>query len=98
MKHNEFEKLQEGEYEIMIDSTLENGSLTYGEFLKKGVLEDEFLITCYVCHPSMCNDNLSGTVLVTFLAKYLEELNTKFSYRFLFIPETIGAITWLSKN
>jgi len=98
MSHNEFKKLQEGEYEIMIDSTLENGSLTYGEFLKKGEVEDEFLFTCYICHPSMCNDNLSGTVLITFLAKYLENIKTKLSYRFLFIPETIGAITWLSKN
>jgi aminopeptidase-like protein len=98
MSHKEFESLQDGEYEIMIDSTLENGSLTYGEFFKKGELDEEFLITCYVCHPSMCNDNLSGTVLATFLAKYLEQIKTKFSFRFLFIPETIGAITWLSKN
>jgi aminopeptidase-like protein len=98
MSYNEFTKLQEGEYEIMIDSTLENGSLTYGEFLKKGEVEDEVLLTCYICHPSMCNDNLSGTALITFLAKHLENIKTKLSYRFLFIPETIGAITWLSKN
>jgi aminopeptidase-like protein len=98
MSHKDFENLQDGEYEIRIDSTLENGSLTYGEFFKKGESEDEFLITCYICHPSMCNDNLSGTVLATFLAKYLEQIKTKFSFRFLFIPETIGAITWLSKN
>jgi len=98
MTHNDFIKLEEGEYEIMIDSTLENGSLTYGEFLKIGEVEDEFLISCYVCHPSMCNDNLSGPVLATILGKYLKEIKTKFSYRFLFIPETIGAITWLSKN
>jgi len=98
MSHNEFKKLQDGEYEIMIDSTLENGSLTYGEFLKKGEVEDEVLLTCYICHPSMCNDNLSGTALITFLAKHLENIKTKLSYRFLFIPETIGAITWLSKN
>ena len=62
MTHNDFIKLEEGEYEIMIDSTLENGSLTYGEFLKIGEVEDEFLISCYICHPSMCNDNLSGPV------------------------------------
>jgi len=98
MTHNDFIKLEEGEYEIMIDSTLENGSLTYGEFLKIGEVEDEFLISCYICHPSMCNDNLSGPVLATILGKYLKEIKTKFSYRFLFIPETIGAITWLSKN
>ena len=98
MKHKDFEKLEEGEYEIRIDSSLEPGSLTYGEFLKKGQLDDEFLISCYVCHPSMCNDNLSGIVLATFLATHLKNVETKFSYRFLFIPETIGAITWLSRN
>jgi aminopeptidase-like protein len=98
MKHKDFETLQDGEYEIMIDSTLEMGSLTYGEFIKKGESEKEFLISCYVCHPSMCNDNLSGVVLTTFLAAYLKNIKTEFSYRFLFIPETIGAITWLSKN
>jgi len=98
MKHEDFIELEEGEYEIMIDSSLENGSLTYAEFFKKGELDDEFLISCYICHPSMCNDNLSGVVLATFLATYLKDVNTRYSYRILFIPETIGAITWLSKN
>jgi aminopeptidase-like protein len=98
MKYNDFQKLEDGEYEIMIDSSLENGFLTYGEFFKQGELKDEFLISCYICHPSMCNDNLSGTVLATFLAKILQKIKTKFSYRILFIPETIGAITWLFEN
>ncbi len=98
MTHNQYMNLQEDEYEVLIDSSLENGSLTYGELCLKGEKEDEILLTCYICHPSMCNDNLSGTVLLTFLAKELMRLDLIYSYRFLFIPETIGAITWLSNN
>ena len=98
MSHDQLNKLLPGEYEICIDSSLKNGSLTYGEYLIKGETDDEFLLSCYICHPSLCNDNLSGVVLLTYLAKYLKNLKTKFSYRFLFIPETIGAITWLSIN
>ncbi len=91
-------KLEDGEYSIVINSSLENGYLTYSEYYLKGKKEDEILITCYTCHPSMCNDNLSGVSLVTFLAKHLSEISLEYSYRFLFIPETIGAITWLSVN
>lgn len=98
MSHNQFQKLEDGQYEINIESTLKDGHLTYGEYFIRGKKEDEFLITCYICHPSLCNDNLSGTVLITFLAKYLSSLSLQYSYRFLFIPETIGSITWLSKN
>ncbi len=98
LKHNDFLKLEEGEYDVFIDSTLTEGSLTYGEFYIKGSLDEEILISCYVCHPSMCNDSLSGVVLATFLAKHLSSLKNRYSFRFLFIPETIGAITWLSKN
>lgn len=98
MSHNEFLKLQKGEYEVVIDSTLKDGHLTYGEYYLKGKQDDEILISCYTCHPSLCNDNLSGIVLTTFLAKILSTLSLKYSYRFLFIPETIGAITWLSIN
>lgn len=98
LSHNQLLKLENDEYEVFIDSTLDDGSLTYGEFFIKGKSEDEVLLTCYPCHPSMCNDNLSGVVLLTFLAKYLKNLSLNYSYRFLFIPETIGAITWLSKN
>ena len=96
MSHNQLQNLIPGEYEICIDSTLSNGSLTYGEFLHKGKTEDEILTSCYVCHPSMANDNLSGVSLTTFLAKNMHPTN--YSYRFLFIPETIGAITWLALN
>jgi aminopeptidase-like protein len=96
--HAQFQTLEEDTYEVVIDSTLENGSLTYGEFYLKGKNEDEVLLTCYVCNPSLCNDNLSGTALLTFLAKHLRKFSLKYSYRFLFIPETIGSITWLSIN
>ena len=98
MSHNQFLKLQDGEYEVVIDSTLKDGHLTYGEYYLKGKEDNEILITCYTCHPSLCNDNLSGVVLTTFLVKILSSLSLKNSYRFLFIPETIGAITWLSIN
>jgi aminopeptidase-like protein len=91
-------KLEDGEYTVVINSSLENGHLTYSEYYLKGKKEDEILITCYTCHPSMCNDNLSGVALVTFLAKHLSEISLEYSYRFLFIPETIGAIAWLSVN
>ncbi|MBN2053201.1 DUF4910 domain-containing protein [Candidatus Woesearchaeota archaeon] len=98
ISYNEFEKLREGNYEVFIDSKLENGSLTYGELYIKGQVEDEILFSSYTCHPSMCDDNLTGVVVLVMLAKKLLESKHKYSYRFLFIPETIGAITWLSKN
>ena len=96
--HNQFLQLEEDEYEVVIDSTLEDGSLSYAEYFIKGESEDEVLFSCYTCHPSMCNDNLSGVVLVTFLAKYLKNISLQYSYRFLFVPETIGAIVWLNRN
>lgn len=98
ISQNEFNKLQDGIYEVFIDSTLENGHLTYGELYLPGKSKDEILFTSYVCHPSMCNDNLSGISLLVFLAKQMMEKKLNYSYRFLFIPETIGAITWLSIN
>ena len=98
LTHNQLSKLEEGEYEIMIDSSLSTGNLTYGEFVINGETTDEVLLTCYVCHPSLCNDNLSGIGLLTILSKYLKLLSPKFTYRFLFIPETIGSIVWLHSN
>ncbi len=94
----QFKGLKEGTYEVVIDSKLRNGHLTFGELYLKGRLKEEVLLSCYVCHPSLCNDNLSGVSLLTFIAKCLMNLNLNYSYRFLFIPETIGAITWLSLN
>ena len=98
MRHNDFLNLKDDEYDVVIDSTLKNGSLTYGELFIPGSVSDEILVSCYVCHPSMCNDNLSGVVLTTMLAKELGKIQTTHSIRFLFIPETIGAIAWLATN
>jgi|SaaInlStandDraft_6_1057023.scaffolds.fasta_scaffold08208_2 aminopeptidase-like protein len=98
MSHNQFLDLKEGEYHVIINSKLESGNLTYGEYLIPGKSTDEILLSCYICHPSMCNDNLSGVVLLTMLAKYMQNFKNNYSIRFLFIPETIGAITWLHIN
>lgn len=99
LSHKQLSGLEEGDYEVCIDSTLSNGSLTYGEYLLPGDTEDEVLISCHVCHPSLCNDNLSGIALVTFLAQVLEKRKARrYSYRFLLIPGTIGSITWLARN
>ena len=98
ISHNQLLRLKDGSYEVKIDSTLQPGSLTYGEHFIKGSSSEEVIISCHVCHPSLCNDNLSGIVVATFLARELEKLPLKYSYRFLFIPGTIGSITWLSLN
>jgi aminopeptidase-like protein len=98
LSHNRLLALEDGEYEVSIDSTLENGSLTYGELYLKGEEAEEVLISCHACHPSLANDNLSGVSLATMLARNLGTIPHRFSYRFLFIPGTIGAITWLYLN
>ncbi len=98
LSHNQFLKLENGEYEVYIDSSLENGNLTYGEYYIEGETSDEVLLSCHACHPSLCNDNLSGLALVTFLGKYLSSIPLRYSYRIIFIPGTIGSITWLSVN
>jgi aminopeptidase-like protein len=98
LSHNQLQTMREDEYEVCIDSALENGSLTYGECYLPGERSAEVLISCHACHPSLCNDNLSSVAIATFLAKYLGAAQLRYSYRFLFIPGTIGAITWLSQN
>ncbi|HMF49197.1 MAG TPA: DUF4910 domain-containing protein, partial [Candidatus Saccharimonadales bacterium] len=98
MAHNQYQRLEEDEYEVVIDSSLSDGDLTYGEYYLKGQSADEVLISCHICHPSLCNDNLSGLSLSVFLAKYVGSLERRYSYRFLFIPATIGSITWLARN
>ncbi len=98
LPHRQLQQLPEDQYEVCIDSSLEEGSLTYGECLLKGDSTDEVLISCHSCHPSLCNDNLSGVCVATFLAKHLRQAPLHYSYRFLFIPGTIGSITWLSRN
>jgi len=90
--------LRDGEYEVCIDSTLAHGGLTYGECYLPGLSAQEVLISCHVCHPSLANDNLSGLSVATALAEILSGLDLRYSYRFLFIPGTIGAITWLARN
>jgi aminopeptidase-like protein len=98
LTHNTLESLEEGEYEVYIDSSLEVGYLTYGEYFLPGETDEEVLFSCHCCHPSLCNDNLSGMVLATFLAKHLSRYPRRYSYRFVFIPGTIGSIAWLSQN
>ena len=98
LSHHERERLEDGDYEVVIDSSLEPGSLTYGECLIPGSTEDEVLLSCHVCHPSLANDNLSGIALMTFLGAALRAAPRRYSYRLLFIPGTIGSIVWLSRN
>jgi aminopeptidase-like protein len=98
LAHNQLQRLEDGEYEVCIDSRLEHGSLTYGEYFLPGRRTDEVLFSCHSCHPSLCNDNLSGVALVAYLARLLSGISLEYSYRFLFIPGTIGSITWLAFN
>jgi aminopeptidase-like protein len=98
VSYNQYKQLQDDDYEVCIDSTLEKGSLTYGELFIEGESSEEVLISTHICHPSLCNDNLSGISVAAFLAKELEQRSLRYSYRILFIPGTIGAITWLASN
>ncbi len=98
MAHDRLSRLAEGTYEALIDSSLEDGFLTYGEYLHPGETEEEFLLSAHVCHPSLANDNCSGIAVLTHLAKSLRGRSTRFTYRFLFAPGTIGAIAWLALN
>jgi aminopeptidase-like protein len=98
LPHRDLLQMEEGEYEVCIDSSLQDGTLTFGEYYIPGQTSEEVLISCHACHPSLCNDNLSGVTVATFLAKHLTGAALRYSYRFLFIPGTIGSITWLSLN
>lgn len=99
LTENQRKNLAAGEYKVCIDSDLKNGSLTYGELILKGASEREIFLSTYICHPSMANNELSGPAVATFLAKYLSELpDRKYTYRIIFIPETIGSIVYLSRN
>jgi aminopeptidase-like protein len=98
LSHNQLMALENRPYEVCIDSTLQNGHLSYGEYYLPGRAAEEILISCHACHPSLANDNLSGLTVATNLAKFLSAHRLRFSYRFLFIPGTIGAITWLARN
>ena len=99
LPHRELEALPEGEYEVVVDTELFDGSLSYGELALAGDSEREMLLATHTCHPSLANDNLSGLVVLAALARELAARpRRRLSYRFLFAPGTIGAITWLAKN
>lgn len=98
MAHNQFARMKDEIYHVKIDATLEPGSMTFGEYFIVGETADEVLISCHICHPSLCNDNLSGIAVAVHLAQTLSARKLRYSYRFLFIPGTIGSIAWLSLN
>jgi aminopeptidase-like protein len=98
LSHRQSLELQPGDYEVVIDSTLEPGHLTYGELLIEGEEETEVLISTYICHPSLANDNLSGIAVATLLGKLLLGRCLRHSYRVLFAPGTIGPLAWLHRN
>ena len=99
MTENQKQTLTDETYHVVIDSTLEDGSLTYGELIVPGQTGDEILFSSYLCHPSMANDDLSGPVVLTELMKYVLQMkDRRYTYRFVINPETIGAITYISRN
>jgi aminopeptidase-like protein len=102
LRHETLESLRDGLYEVVIDSTLEDGHLTYAEHVVPGRTEEEVLVSCHVCHPSLANDNLAGIAVATQLARRLARRlagsSPRYTYRFVFAPGTIGSITWLARN
>jgi aminopeptidase-like protein len=98
LSHRQLLSLEPGEYDVVIDSSLEPGHLSYAEHLIEGEGDGEVLISTYVCHPSLANDNLSGIVVATMLARELMGRRLRHSYRFLFAPGTIGPLAWLHQN
>ncbi len=99
MTYRQFESLKPGRYRAVIRSVLEPGSLTYGDVLIKGESEEEIMLTSYTCHPSMANNECSGPALLIALARFIKDMkNRRYSYRLVLAPETIGAITYISRN
>lgn len=98
MTHNRRKKLKEGNYYVFIDSELKNGFLTYGELIIPGKSKKEIFLSTNICHPSMANNELSGPVVTTFLAKWILKEPRKYTFRIIFIPETIGSLAYLSKH
>ena len=96
--HNERKKLKNEVYHIKIDSSLKRGKINYGEIIYKGKSSKEIFFSTYVCHPSMANNELSGPCISIFLTEWLSKIKTRFTYRFVYIPETIGSLIYLSKN
>lgn len=98
MSDNALQALPDGNYTAVIDSSLADGSLTYGEHVIPGASDDEVLLSAHICHPSLANDNCSGLALLTILAGALAQRKLRYTYRIVFAPGTIGAITWLARN
>lgn len=99
MSDNKKKKLKSNEkYEVFIDSKLKKGHLNYGELIIKGRTNKEIFLSSYICHPSLANNELSGPTILTFLAKWLTKRKNEYTYRLVFVPETIGSIAYLSKN
>jgi aminopeptidase-like protein len=99
LTQRQLDALPDGEYDVCIDSTLEPGALTYGELVLRGESDEEILVSAHVCHPSLCDDNLSGIAVSVFLARALQaKPRRRYTLRFLYAPGTIGAITWLALN
>ena len=97
LEYNKFKRLKRGNYKAFIDSKFINGNLKIGELVIKGKSKKEILISTYLCHPSMANNEISGIVIATYLARWVKKKKNKYTYRFLFLPETIGSIAYLSK-
>nr|WP_314092155.1 DUF4910 domain-containing protein [uncultured Shinella sp.] len=98
MAHHDYLALEEGDYDVFIDTTLADGTLTYGEAFLPGETGREVLLTAHICHPSLANDNCSGLAVLALVARALGRRRNRFGYRFLFAPGTIGALCWLAGN
>ena len=98
MKHKDYKKLKKGKYKIKINSSFKKGKMHYGEIYIKGALKKEVLFSTYICHPSMANNELSGPVIALYLSNFIQRKKRKYSYRFIFVSETIGSIGYISKK
>jgi len=91
-------ELEGEEFEVMIDASLENGKLDYADIVIEGKCKKEILLSTYICHPSMANNEVSGPVVATYIARWLKSRKNRFTYRLVYAPETIGAIVYIEKN
>ena len=99
LSKNQLKKLKNETYKVKIDSNFKKGSLTYGEVFIPGRLKKEIFLSTYICHPSLANNEVSGPCVAIFISNWIKKItNRKYSYRIIFIPETIGSIAYLSKN